>query len=110
MPVEENKYSLDFNKDVNKVSVMYQSCGKSLKGININSYDDLLDEFDTVNKYNLGAFNNYLIPSQISPIFKEDEENQYKGAVVGISLNDISKSEIVKFHSYNYIVSKMEKY
>ena len=88
---------------------MYQSCGKSLKGININSYDDLLNEFDTVNKYNLGAFNNYLIPSQISPIFKKDEENQYKGAVVGINLNDISKSEIDKFNSYNYTVRQNGK-
>ena len=109
LPSEENKYSLEFNKDVNKVSVMYQSCGKSLKGINIYSYDDLLNEFDTVNKYNLGAFKNYLIPSQIAPVFEEDEDNQYNGAVVGISLNDISKSQIDKYNSYNYTVRQNGK-
>ena len=110
LPVEENIYSLDFNKDVNKVSVLYQSCGKSLKGINIYSYDDLLNEFDTDNKYNLGAFKNYLMPSQITPIFeKEEDENQYNGAVIGISLNDISKSDIDKYNNYNYSVRQNGK-
>ena len=60
-------------------------------------------------KYNLGTFQNYLFPSQISPIFEKDEENPYTGAVVGISLNEIAKEEIDRYNNYNYTVRQNGK-
>ena len=105
----DDKYALEFNKDISKVSLIYQSCGKSLKGINIYSYDDLLNSFETKNKFNIEVFNNYLIPSQISPIFQNDEENNYTGAVVGIGLNEISQEEINKVNNWNYGVRQNGK-
>lgn len=105
----EGKYSLDINKDVSKVSVLYQSCGKSLKGLNIYSYDDILNAFDAKNKYNLGVFNNYLIPNQVGPIFEKDEGNQYEGAVVGISLEQISQEEIDNLNKNEYAVRQNGK-
>lgn len=105
----EGKYSLDINKDVSKVSVLYQSCGKSLKGVNIYSYDDILNSFDAKNKYNLGIFNNYLIPNQLGPIFEKDEENEYEGAIVSISLEEISKEEIDNYNKNEYAVRQNGK-
>lgn len=105
----EGKYGLDINKDVSKVSVLYQSCGKSLKGLNIYSYDDILNSFDSKNKYNLGVFNNYLIPKQVGPIFEKDEGNQYEGAIVGISLEEISKDEIDNYNKNEYAVRQNGK-
>ena len=105
----EWKYGLDINKDVSKVSVLYQSCGKSLKGLNIYSYDDILNSFDAKNKYNLGVFNNYLIPKQVGPIFEKDEGNQYEGAIVGISLEEISKDEIDNYNKNEYAVRQNGK-
>ena len=105
----EGKYGLDINKDVSKVSVLYQSCGKSLKGLNIYSYDDILNSFDAKNKYNLGVFNNYLIPKQVGPIFEKDEGNQYEGAIVGISLEEISKDEIDNYNKNEYAVRQNGK-
>jgi hypothetical protein len=105
----EGKYSLDINKDVSKVSVLYQSCGKSLKGVNIYSYDDILNSFDAKNKYNLGVFNNYLIPSQVGPIFEKDEGNQYEGAIVGISLEQVSQDEIDNYNKNEFAVRQNGK-
>lgn len=105
----EGKYGLDINKDVSKVSVLYQSCGKSLKRLNIYSYDDILNSFDAKNKYNLGVFNNYLIPKQVGPIFEKDEGNQYEGAIVGISLEEISKDEIDNYNKNEYAVRQNGK-
>ena len=105
----EGKYGLDINKDVSKVSVLYQSCGKSLKGLNIYSYDDILNSFDAKNKYNLGVFNNYLIPKQVGPIFEKDEGNQYEGAILGISLEEISKDEIDNYNKNEYAVRQNGK-
>ena len=99
LAVKEDKYKWDFTKDVSKVSILYQSCGNSLKKVNIYSYDDLLNSFDVKNKYNLGVFNNYLIPNQIGPIFEEDKENPYTGAVIGIGLNEISQNDIDNFNN-----------
>ena len=105
LPVEEKKFSLNFNKDVSKVSLIYQSCGNSLKGIKIYSYDDLLNEFEVKNRYNLAVFNNYLMPHQFIPIFEKDEEeeeeNKYNGAIIGFGLNEISQSEFDKFNNNN---------
>jgi len=107
--IAEGKYSLDINKDVSKVSVLYQSCGKSLKGVNIYSYDDILNSFDAKNKYNLGVFNNYLIPNQVGPIFEKDEGNQYEGAIVGISLEQVSQEEIDNLNKNEYAVRQNGK-
>jgi hypothetical protein len=105
LPVEEKKFSLNFNKDVSKVSLIYQSCGNSLKGIKIYSYDDLLNEFEVKNRYNLAVFNNYLMPHQFIPIFEKDEEeeeeNKYNGAMIGFGLSELSQSEFDKFNNNN---------
>ena len=94
LAVKDEKYSLNIKKDISKLSVLYQGCGNSLKEVNIYSYDDLLNSFEVKNKYNLGVFNNYLIPNQVGPILEKDEGNQYTGAVVGISLKEIAQKDI----------------
>ena len=38
LAVEGEKYSLDIDNKISKVSVIYQSCGNSLKEVNIYSY------------------------------------------------------------------------
>ena len=109
LAVEGEKYSLDIDKTISKVSVIYQSCGNSLKEVNIYSYDDILNSFERKNTYNLGVFNNYLIPNQLGPIFEKEEGNQYNGAVVGISLNEISQNDINNYNNYNYTVRQNGK-
>ena len=109
---KEDKYSLNLNKNIPKISVIYQDCGNALKEVNIYSYDDLLNSFKVKNKYNFGVFNNYLIPNQISPIFEKNEaneENEYKGAVVGVGLNEVSQKDIDDFNKYNYSVRQNGK-
>ena len=109
LAVKEDKYKLDFTQDVSKVSILYQSCGNSLKKVNIYSYDDLLNSFEVKNKYNLGVFNNYLIPNQVGPIFEEDKENPYTGAVIGIGLNEISQNDIDNFNNIEHKVRQNGK-
>ena len=109
LAVEGDKFSLNIAKDVSKVSVIYQTCGNSLKGLNIYSYDDILNTFEVKNKYNAGSFNNYMIPNQIGPIFEKDEGNQYTGAVVGVSLNDISQNDIDYYNKLDYGVRQNGK-
>ena len=109
------KYSLNINKDISKISIIYQDCGNALKEVNIYSYDDLLNSFEVKNKYNLGVFNNYLIPNQIGSIFEKNEtnetieENDYKGAVVGVSLKEVSQKDIDEFNKYDYGVRQNGK-
>ena len=90
------KYSLDISKDVSIASVIYQSCGNSFKKINIYSYDDVLNVFDTTNdktKFYLGKFNNYLVPSQIGGAVI-NESLPYSGVVVGVSTSDIEQKYV----------------
>ena len=96
LPVDENnkKYSLKIAEGVKKLSVLYQSCGNSLKEVNLYSYDDLIYSFENKNKVNLGVFNNHLIPEQISPIFNNDKGNEYTGAQIALVLDEISEKEI----------------
>ena len=109
LAVKGEKYSLNIGKDISKISVLYQPCGNSLKGLNIFSYDDILNSFEVKNKYNAGSFNNYLIPNQIGPIFEKEEGNQYTGAVVGVSLNEISQSDIDRYNNFDYGVRQNGK-
>ena len=109
LAVDGEKYSLNIDKKYSKVSVVFQSCGNSLKEVNIYSYDDILNSFERKNIYNLGVFNNYLIPNQVGPILVKEEGNQYNGAVVGISLNEISQKEIDNYNNYNYTVRQNGK-
>ena len=109
LSVEGNKYSLEIDNGIPKISILYQSCGNSLKGINIYSYDDLLNSFDIKNKYNLGVINNYKIPNQLGPIFEKDEGNQYNGSVVGISLKEISQNDMDNINNYDYGVRQNGK-
>ena len=109
LAVKGEKYSLNIGKDISKISVLYQPCGNSLKGLNIFSYDDILNAFEVKNKYNAGSFNNYLIPNQIGPIFEKEEGNQYTGAVVGVSLNEISQSDIDRYNNFDYGVRQNGK-
>ena len=107
-----DKYSLNINKDISKVSVIYQDCGNALKEVNIYSYDDILNSFEVKNKYNLGVFNKYQIPNQVGPVFDKnetDEENDYKGAVVGIGLKEVSQKDIDEINKYNYGVRQNGK-
>jgi hypothetical protein len=102
--VTKDKYKLDINKDLSKLSIIYQSCQNALKGVNIYSYDDVLHSYDVKNKYNLGVFKNYLIPQQVGPIFGEEENNtdNYTGAVIGISLNELSQNDIKDYNNKEY--------
>ena len=94
LPVENKKYALKVENEVKKLSLVYQSCGNSLKEINLYNYDDIINSFSIKNKFNLEVFNNYLIPEQISPIFMDDEGNKYQGAQISLSLKEISLKEI----------------
>ena len=94
LPVENKKYALKVGEKVNKLSLLYQSCGNSLKEINLYNYDDIINSFSIKNKFNLEVFNNYLIPAQMSPIFIDDENNKYQGAQISLSLKEISLKEI----------------
>ena len=109
MAVKGDKYSLNVNKDISKISVLYQPCGNSLKALNIYSYDDLLNSFEVKNKYNAGSFNNYLIPNQIGPMIEKDEGNQYTGAVVGVSLKEITQKDIDYYNNLDYGVRQNGK-
>ena len=91
---ENKKYDIKVGKEIQKLSVLYQSCGKSLKELNIYNFDDVLNSFENRNKINLGIFNNYEIDKQLGPIFVNDPDNKYPGAQVSLSLKEISKEEI----------------
>ena len=95
LPASENKkYSLKFEQDVKKLSLLYQSCGNSLKEINLYSYDDIINTFENKNRFNLGFFNNYAIPEQMGPVFINDEGNKYTGAQISLSSKEISQDLI----------------
>ena len=96
LPVDVNnkKYSLKIADGVKKLSVLYQSCGNSLKEVNLYSYDDLIYCFENKNKVNLGKFNNHLIPEQLGPVFNNDKGNEYTGAQIALVLDEISEKEI----------------
>ena len=95
LPAGENKkYALKVDKNVEKLSLLYQSCGNSLKEINLYNYDDIINSFQIKNRFNLMVFNNYLIPEQMEPIFINDEGNKYTGAQISLSLKEISQKVI----------------
>ena len=100
-PDENKKYNIKIDEGVQKLSVLYQSCGKSLKEVNIYNYDDILNSFENNKKINLGIFNNYLIQEQLGPIFTNDPENEYPGAQISLSLKEISKQEIDDLNDVN---------
>ena len=91
---ETKKYNLKIGEESESISILYQSCGNSLKEINIYHYDDIINTFVNKNKYNLAVFNNYLIQNQIGPIFINDEGNKYSGVQVSFNLKEISQEEI----------------
>ena len=99
---DNNKYNLKPDSQATKLSIIYQSCGNSLKEIKLYSYDDILNTFENKNKINLGVFNNYLITQQISPVFINEKENKYEGAQISLSLREISKEEIDKYNNNIY--------
>ena len=106
LPSDPNqKYNIKVGQDIKKLSVLYQSCGKSLKEVNIFNYDDILNSFENNNKINLGIFNNYLIDDQLGPIFSNDPDNKYPGAQISLSLKEISQKEIddLNDEKINYI-------
>ena len=108
LPINDNKkYNLKIGKEVEKLSILYQSCGDSLKEINIYCYDDMLNSFENKNKINLGVFNNYLIPEQIQTFFNNVTEVNNTGAQVSISLKEISKKEIDDLNNEN--ITKLEQ-
>ena len=100
-PDENKKYNIKIDEGVQKLSVLYQSCGKSLKEVNIYNYDDILNSFENNKKINLGIFNNYLIQEQLGPIFTNDPENEYPGAQISLSLKEISRQEIDDLNDVN---------
>ena len=102
IPSDENKkYNIKVGKDIEKLSVLYQSCGKSLKEVNIYNYDDELNSFESNNKVNVGIFNNYDMDKQLGPIFVNDPDNKYPGAQVSLSLKEIPKKEIDDLNNEN---------
>ena len=108
LPINDNKkYNLKIGKEVEKLSILYQSCGDSLKEINIYCYDDMLNSFENKNKINLGVFNNYLIPEQIQTFFNNVTEVNNTGAQISISLKEISKKEIDDLNNEN--ITKLEQ-
>ena len=78
---------MKIDEKVEKLSILYQSCGNSLKEINLYNYDDIINSFKIRNRFNLVVFNNYHIPQQMEPIFKNDEGNKYTGAQISLSLS-----------------------
>ena len=47
LPATDNKrYSLKSQEGVQKMSILYQSCGNSLKEINLYNYDDIINYFE----------------------------------------------------------------
>ena len=109
--VTKDKYQLEIDKDLSTLSVLYQSCGNSLKEVDIFCYDDVLYSFYVTNKYNLGVFKNYSIPQQVGPIFEEEENitENYTGAIIGISLNELSQSDIDEFNNKDYEITQNGK-
>ena len=99
---DNNRYSIKVDKSIDKLSILYQSCGNSLKEINLYSYDDILNTFENNNKINLAVFYNYLIPEQLSPVFNKDKDNKYEGAQISLSLKEISKEDIDNYNSGKY--------
>ena len=106
--VTKDKYKLESDEEIPKLSVLYQSCGNSLKEVDIYSYDDVLYSFYVTNKYNLGVFKNYSIPQQVGPIFEEEENitENYTGAIIGISLNELSQSDIDEFNNKDFEITQ----
>jgi len=95
LPASDNKkYSLKFEPNVKKLSLLYQSCGNSLKEINLYNYDDIINTYEIKNRFNLGVFNDYSIPEQMGTVFINDEGNKYTGAQISLSSKEISQDLI----------------
>ena len=103
------KYHLGFANDIEKVNILYQGCGNSLKQIDLYSYDDVLDTFENKNKINLASINNYLIPEHIKPIFNNVDNEEKIGAQISISLKEISQNEIDNLNNGDFKISQNGK-
>ena len=109
LPSEGNKkYALKIGEEIEKMCIIYQSCGNSLKEINLYNYDDVINSFKIKNNFNLGVFDNHHIPQQIGPIFINDEGNKYIGAQISLTSKEISQKQIEDLNDKNkyYLTQK----
>ena len=111
---ENEKYGLPSFGNDNDINIVYQSCGNSLKDINVYNYNDKLQSI--FNNKNSSCFEHNLIKNynslnlQIGISFKNNkaEDSFLNGAVIGITDQQITDEDINKYSTLKLNLSQNE--
>ena len=111
---ENEKYGLPSFGNDNDINIVYQSCGNSLKDINVYNYNDKLQSI--FNNKNSSCFEHNLIKNynslnlQIGISFKNNksEDSFLNGAVIGITDQQITDEDINKYSTLKLNISQNE--
>jgi len=111
---ENEKYGLPSFGNVNDINIVYQSCGNSLKDINVYNYNDKLQSI--FNNKNSSSYEHNLIKNynslnlQIDINFKNSKsDNSFlNGAVLGITDQQITDDDISKYTNLKLNLSQNE--
>ena len=111
---ENEKYALPSFENDNDINIVYQSCGNSLKEINIYNYYDRLQSI--FNNKNSSSFEHNLIKNynslnlQLGISFKNSkaDDSFLNGAVIGITDQQITDEDINKYSTLKLNLSQNE--
>ena len=111
---ENEKYALPSFENDNDINMVYQSCGNSLKEINIYNYYDRLQSI--FNNKNSSSFEHNLIKNynslnlQLGISFKNSkaDDSILNGAVIGITDQQITDDDINKYSNLKLNISQNE--
>ena len=111
---ENEKYALPSFGNDNDMNIVYQSCGNSLKDINVYNYDDKLQSI--FNNKNNSSYEHNLIKNynslnlQIGISFKisKEDDSFLNGAIIGITDQEITDDDINKYSTLKLNLSQNE--
>jgi hypothetical protein len=111
---ENEKYALPSFGNDNDINIVYQSCGNSLKDINIYNYNDKLQSI--FNNKNSSSYEHNLIKNynslslQVGISFKNNkaDDSFLNGAVIGITDQQITDDDISKYSTLKLNLSQNE--
>ena len=111
---ENEKYALPSFGNDNDINIIYQSCGNSLKDINVYNYNDRLQSI--FNNKNSSSFEHNLIKNynslnlQLGISFKniKADDSFLNGAVIGISDQQVTDDDISKYSDLKLNISQNE--
>ena len=111
---ENEKYALPSLGNDNDINIVYQSCGNSLKDINVYNYNDKLQTI--FNNKNNSSFEHNLIKNynslnlQVGISFKNSkaDDSILNGAVIGITDQQITDDDISKYSTLKLNLSQNE--